>query len=238
MFKPAKSANKDVEIWSLLPIELIVKITEHFVGYSQLRLFRTLCKQTSTMTTPLHERCIRIRNQIQLCIDTSSVLPTRPPQRLITCSCGFINTPPLQLTIAEFECSNWMCRKKTLPTPEPPLMKVNGIHGIENTPESIMLNANLEQNKFSKYQLVEYRWRTRAPGSSVYSQWNICLNSTNPFINARKSKRDPDLLYSFCMRVKSDTCTSSWSVPSHEVHPLTQSEVSVMDKKKLGYFAL
>ena len=241
MSKLAKRFDESVELWTLLPFEIIIKIADHFVGYSQLRLLRALCKQTSKMTTPRHERCVRIRNQIQVYMHTvmgNLAMFARPRNAQLVCSCKFNNTIPAQVEIKHIVCNNWMCRKKLLPTPEPPLMHIKGIGGLDTKPGSIVLTMNVKLNKFNRNHIMQYKWRCREPESKEYSAWTMCPNNGDPFITCRKSNLNPDLLYSFSIRVKSDECTSEWSEPGEEIHPLTESECKVAEGKEEGYFAL
>ena len=241
MSKLAKRFDPSIELWTLLPLEILIKITEHFVGHSQLRLFRSLCKQTSTMTTPLHERSVRIRDQIQVYMDMvtdKAALFSRHKNTHLMCSCRFNNTIPAQIEIKEFACNNWMCRKKLLPTPEPPLMETQGMSGMDMKPGSIILTTNVQRNMFNKYHKMQYRWRCRHPESKEYSAWTMCPNLGDPFLTCRRSNLNPDMLYSFSIRVRSDQCVSEWSEAGEDVHPLTQSECNALDGREDGYFAL
>jgi len=224
-------------LWNLLPPELVTKIALNFDSYSQLCVFRSLCKQTMDTTTPLHERCIRLRDQMQHCCNTkhAAVFPN-PMSKTVTCTCGFVNNLPIQLEISSFQCSNWLCRKVLLPTLSPPIIEIKPPNKLPEKAGAIQATSNLEQNKFRKGDLVSYRWRSRKPNESTYSTWS-CMKRLSPFSLVRTTDLDPELLYCMCIRVETDVGVSAWSEPSVEVHPLTEEEVRVIQGKETGYFA-
>lgn len=238
--KLAKSETFDdnfTKLWNLLPLDLIMKIPLHFDSYSQICIFRTLCKQTVNTTTPLHERCIRLRDQMQhLCNTRHAAVFANPMSKNVTCTCGFVNHPPIQLEISSFECSNWLCRRVLIPTPAPPTIEINPPYGLPRKAGTIQATSNLEQNKFRKIDFVSYKWQSRKPNENVYSNWRS-MKRVSPFNLMRKSDLDPELLYSFCIRVETDVGVSAWSEPSAEVHPLTEEEVCMVQDRAKGYFA-
>lgn len=249
------TSNVSNPIWDLLPLEMVIKIANNFDCYSQLRILRSLHRQTQRVTTPLHERCIRLRDQEQAIYNENKARIDRlrtPALKKLTCECGFVNDCVAGQPANAFECGNFLCKKTLLPTPAPPIIQ-RSIPGASNTPASICMNANPNENKFGFGLTLGHRSSKRDVSSTTFGGWKKFKNIHRADHIHRRSGLDARKLYrfSFCTisccnpnSHKLDDClankrcvVSKWSEPSIEVHPLTADECSVLDGEQgTGYF--